>query len=201
MRKKNDAMGETIRKKTLELLMAREPEEIGMRDIAGACGVTATTIYYYYRDKERLLEDVKRDCMDGMDRFILERVGQEPDSGRKLRTGLAAFRDWCFANSRIALLVMNRFRPNLEADPPEMAVYYRSTFLARDLIERAVADGKARSVDPVLDASLCIAATWGAVESVLRSRTVLEYWNRGVEFTDGMIDICCARLAQQGGSL
>ena len=199
MRAPNPEMERTIRQKTLELLLAREPEEIGMRDIATSCGVTATTIYYYYADKERLFEAVKKDCMAEMDRLIIERAGVLSDSIGMLRAGLAAFRDWAFANPRIALLVMNRFRPNFEATPEEMAGYYRTTFFGKDLLERAVVEGMARSDDTLLDSSLCISALWGAIESIIRCRTVPEYWDKGVMFTDAMIEMCCARLAPQGG--
>lgn len=199
MRAPNPEMERTIRQKTLELLMEKEPEEIGMRDIATSCGVTATTIYYYYADKERLFEAVKKDCMAEMDRMIAESAGKLSDSIGMLRAGLAAFRDWAFANPRIALLIMNRFRPNFEATPEEMAGYYRSTFMGKERLERAVADGIAKSDDPMLDSSLCISATWGAIESILRFRTVPEYWDKGVMYTDAMIEMCCARLAPQGG--
>jgi len=200
MRVKNPELEKTIRSKTLELLMVKEPEEIGMREIATVCGVTATTIYYYYENKERLFEDVKKDCLFEMDRIILERSSRIDDDAEKFSGAFAAFRDWAFANPRIALLVMNRFKPNVEAGPGEMALYYRSTFLARDLIENLVAEGKADSPDALMDATLCIAAMWGAIESVLRFRTVPEYWDRGVEITDRMIEICCARIALRGGA-
>ena len=148
MRARNLELERKIREKTLELLMVKEPEEIGMRDIAAATGVTATAIYYYYVDKERLLEAVKKDCMATMDEFITSRMGALSDSLGTLRGGLAAFRDWAFANPRIALLVMNRFTPNVNAGPEEMAEYYRSTFFARDAIVREVAAGNAVSDDP-----------------------------------------------------
>lgn len=199
MRVPNQEIERTIRQKTLELLMNKEPEEIGMRDIATSCGVTATTLYYYYADKERIFEAVKKDCLTEMDRLIMEKADRLSGSIGTLRGGLTAFRDWAFANPRIALLVMNRFRPNFEATPEEMAGYYRSTFFGKEIIERAVAEGNAVSGDPLLDSSLCISATWGAIESILRFRTVPEYWDKGVEFTDEMIEMCCARLAPQGG--
>ncbi len=200
MRTKNPELEQAIRAKTLDLLMVKEPEEIGMREIAKVCGVTATTIYYYYENKERLFEDVKKDCMFEMDRFILEQTSLVTDRAALFPIALAAFRDWAFSHPRIALLVMNRFKPNIEAGPEEMALYYRSTFLARDMIESLTAEGLAKSVDPLLDATLCIAALWGAIESVLRFRTVPEYWDRGVELTDHMIEICSARIALRGGT-
>ena len=200
MRVKNPELEKNIRAKTLELLMVKEPEEIGMREIAAVCGVTATTIYYYYENKERLFEDVKKDCLLDMDRYILERASLAADPAEKFARAFGAFRDWAFAQPRMALLVMNRFKPNVEAGPEEMADYYRSTFFARDLIEKLVAGGQARSGDPLMDATLCIAAVWGAIEAVLRFRTVPEYWDRGVELTDRMIEMCGERIALRGGT-
>jgi len=199
MRMKNPELEQDIRAKTLGLLMVKEPEEIGMREIAAVCGVTATTIYYYYENKESLFEDVKKDCMSEMDRFIFDRVSSVSDSSGRWTAAFAAFRDWAFGNPRIALLVMNRFKPNVDAGPEEMDQYYQSTYFARDLIKSLVDEGKAHSADALLDATLCIAAVWGAIESVLRFRTVPEYWDRGVELTDRMIEMCGARIALSGG--
>ncbi|WP_415749215.1 TetR/AcrR family transcriptional regulator, partial [Treponema peruense] len=38
--------------------MEKEPEEIGMREIAKKCGVSATAIYHYYRDKDCLFQSI-----------------------------------------------------------------------------------------------------------------------------------------------
>jgi len=65
-----------IREKTLELLLSREPEEISTRDIAKTCGVTATSLYYYYRDKEALFAEIKLSCIEQMDKYISERVAK-----------------------------------------------------------------------------------------------------------------------------
>ena len=54
MRNANPELVSSIKKRTLELLMEKEPEEIGMREIAKKCGVSATAIYHYYRDTWRL---------------------------------------------------------------------------------------------------------------------------------------------------
>ena len=47
MRNANPDIIPLIKSKSLELLMKRNPDSIGMRDIASSCGVTATTIYHY----------------------------------------------------------------------------------------------------------------------------------------------------------
>ena len=198
-----------IREKTLALLMEREPEEISTRDIAKACGVTATSLYYYYKDKETLFNEVKFDCFAEMDKFISESIpkkasrcikaGKEWDLLQELRAGLEAFRDWTFTNPRIALLLMGRLKADTQAEPEKMKKYYRSTEFAKTTLDKAVKTGLSDSKDTLLDVSLIIAALWGAIESVILNRTVPKYWSArgGMELTNKMIDLLLASLTKK----
>ena len=195
-----------IRNETLKLLMEKEPEEIYMKDIAKACGVTTTSIYYYYKDKESLFTEIKLICMDKMHTYIVEHTERkrlkQKESNEKLqilnemRSGFEAFRDWAFANPRTALLVMERFKADTTDDPEKMKKYSQSIFFAQSVIDRAVSAGLIQSKNTLLDTSLCISAIWGAIESVLLQRTVPQYWSRidGFHFTDKMIDFVLTSL-------
>jgi len=206
MSKPETDLAPRIMEKTLVMLMKKEPEEISTRDIAKACGVTATSLYYYYRDRETLFTEIKLCCIEKMDQFITEKIAKKTSDyhkkGKKLttldeiRAGFEAFRDWAFANPRIALLVMGRLQADTQADPEKMKKYYRSTFFAKTMFDKAVKAGLLKSGDTLLDASLCIAALWGAVESVLLNRTVPKYWSKrgGIEFTGKMIDLLLSSL-------
>ena len=199
-----------IRDKTLELLLRNEPEEISTRDIAKACGVTATSLYYYYRDREALFTEVKLHCIGQMDQFIsrqvakktLKRNHRRARSASPLedaRTGLEAFRDWAFANPRIALLVMGRLKADTRSDPEKMEKYYQSTISAKAMLDSAVRAGFSGSTDTMLDANLCVAALWGAIEMALLNRTIPKYWTRrgGMDFTNKMIDLLMASLVRK----
>ena len=194
-----------IRDKTLELLLEKEPEEISTRDIAKACGVTATSLYYYYRDRETLFTEVKLCCIEKMDAVISEHTAKKTkqrgqskkqDPRGEIRTGLEAFRDWAFANPRIALLVMGRLKADTRDDPEKMKKYYQSTLFAKNLLDRTVQGGFLNSKDTLLDASLCISALWGAIETALLNRTVPQYWSKrgSVDFTNKMIDFLLTSL-------
>jgi len=198
-----------IREKTLELLLEKEPEAISTRDIAKACGVTATSLYYYYRDRDALFTEIKLCCIEEMDRFIAEQAAKKTAAFRKagkkitipdeIRAGLESFRDWAFANPRIALLVMGRLQADTQADPEKMKKYYQSHVVAKTMLDKAVQAGVSKSKDTLLDASLAIAALWGAIESVLLNRTTPQYWSKrgGIEFTNKMIDLLLASLMQK----
>ena len=193
-----------IRDKTLELLLEKEPEEISTRGIAKACGVTAASLYYYYKDKEALFTEVKLYCVRKMDKFISEQVAKKTSKFRKpgkyvnpldeARAGLEAFRDWAFANPRIALLVMGRIKADTQGGSEKMNKYYQSYFFGKGLLDKAAKSGLSDSKDTLLDISLCIAALWGAIESVLLNRTIPLYWSKrgALVFTNKMIDLLLA---------
>jgi len=199
-----------IREKTLEMLLEKEPEEISTRDIAKACGVTATSLYYYYKDREALFTEIKLSCIEKMDAYITDQAakkiskiikqGKDTNPIEELRVGLEAFRDWAFANPRIALLVMGRLKADTQDDPEKIVKkYYRSTVSAKTVLDRAVKAGFLDSKDTLLDANLCITALWGAIHSVLLNRTVPRYWSRrgGLVFTNKMIDLLLASLMRK----
>lgn len=171
--------------------MEQDPGAIGMRDIARACGVTATTIYYYYRDKETLFEEIKLECLDEMESAIIGNLDKTKGALTLIKEGLRAFRDWAFANPRKALLVLGRFKPNLAASPEEMKRYYRSNDFVTEMLERAQREGELPAGDAKLRGALIVAGICGAVESVIVKRTYPDYWNEGIAFTDRMIEILC----------
>ena len=106
MRKANTQIVSTIKTKTLELLMEKNPDSISMRDIAANCSITAANIYHYYKDKDSLFQEISLDCLHELNERILNRVQNLSADKKKLQTAAHTFRDWCFENPRRALLVI-----------------------------------------------------------------------------------------------
>ncbi|MBQ5449397.1 MAG: TetR/AcrR family transcriptional regulator, partial [Treponema sp.] len=123
MRNANPQIIPLIKQKTLELLMEAEPSQIGMRDIAKSCGITATNIYHYYKDKDTLFQAIALDCI----RELNERIKASAIKGRsaksQVRNAVNAFCDWSFENPRLALLVMQGIK-SADTLPPELIEEY-----------------------------------------------------------------------------
>ena len=202
MRKPNPDLRQQIMEAALALVIEAGQEGIAMRDLAVRCGITATTIYYYWKDKDSLLEALKFHCLSGMDAAIARRIETAQKETNNtlliLRHGLEAFRDWVLANPGIALLVMSGFKPDTQAEAEKLDQYYISSRRAEALVAAAVAKGLCSSCNPRMDSSLCIAALWGALESVLLKRSWPDFWERGQELSDRTIDMCLHWL-QSGG--
>jgi AcrR family transcriptional regulator len=198
-----------IREKTLALLFEKAPEEITMRDIAKACNVTATSIYYYYKDKDTLFTDIKLICLANMHKDIQVKTEKKITSYKishegsnllyELQAGLEAFRDWAFENPRIAILIMGRFKPDAIMTQEDLDTYYESTFFGQSFLEKAAEAGIIHSYNTMLDTSLCVSALWGAIESVLLKLTVPQYWSKqeSIDFTDKMIELLLTALSSK----
>ena len=196
MRNPNPNIKPLIKEKALELLMSKNPEQIGMRDIAKACGITATNIYHYYKDKDKLFQEISLDCLYGLNERIKAAANNassnsstSSSSKMQIRNAISTFRDWCFENPRRALLVMQGIKSAEDATPEIIEEYYACNRTGEELLKKAVAEKEAKSENPRLDVGLLVSGLWGCIESVLLKKADVEYWQNGVSFTDAFINL------------
>lgn len=189
MRKANVEIMPLIKQRTLELLMKKNPEEIGMRDIAENCGITATSIYHYYKDKDKLFQAISLDCLYKLNDRIKEAAKNGNTIKKQIKNAIKSFRDWCFENPRLSLLVMEGIKSADDATQEIIEQYYVCNRTGEDLLRKAVALGEARSENPRLDIGILISGLWGCIESIILKKSEPEYWEDGKEFTDRFIKI------------
>ncbi len=92
MRKPNAEVAAKIRAAVTELLKTKEPSQIGMRDIASLCGITAANIYHYYRNKDELLNEISLSMDGGRTAGVfaenLDQKNSVADTENKKRNGM-----------------------------------------------------------------------------------------------------------------
>lgn len=189
MRTANTEIITTIKSKTLALLMKKNPDEIGMRDIAANCGITAANIYHYYKDKDTLFQEISLDCLNELNQVISENAKKGKTSKIQILRAINSYRDWCFSNPRKALIVMQGIKPADDADESTIEKYYVCNRTGTELLERCIEQGIAKSANPKLDVGILVSGLWGCIESVLLKRADTEYWEKGNLFTDRFIKI------------
>ncbi|MCR5045022.1 MAG: TetR/AcrR family transcriptional regulator [Treponema sp.] len=189
MRNANPQIIPLIKEKTLALLMQKSPEQIGMREIAKECGVTATLIYHYYKDKDQLFQAIGLDCILSLNQIILAAAQKKKNPKEKILAAIRAFRDWCFENPRKALLVMQGIKSAQDAPPEVIEEYYACNRTGEKLLQEAIKAGLAKSNDPNLDVGILISGLWGCCEEVILKKTDEKYWNNGEAFTERFLKI------------
>lgn len=189
MRKPNTEIITVIKQKTLELLMQKNPEQIGMREIAAACDITATNIYHYYKDKDRLFQEISLDCLYELNERLAESSQKGKTVKKQIQNAIESFRDWCFENPKRALLVMQGIKSADDAPPELIEEYYVCNRTGEKLLREAITQGLAKSTNPRLDVGILVSGLWGCIESVLLKKCELDYWEKGKSYTDRFIKL------------
>lgn len=189
MRNTNKDLENLILEKTLELLQTKEPYEIGMRDIAKSCNVTATSIYLYFKDKNDLFRHISIQQIKLLEQKMQEKFTDEKPTKQTIILALKTFRDWCFENPKTALLFMDKIDVDPDADLSELSPYYICNQLGESLLRKCDSEGTFKSKQFLINTNILIFGLWGCIESVLRQRSDIELWNKGIEYTDQFIDI------------
>ena len=189
MRNPNTEIKSTIKEKTLELLMQKNPEQIGMREIAATCQITATNIYHYYKDKDRLFQEISLDCLYELNSRLTQAAKKGKNLKKQIQNANEAYRDWCFENPRRALLVMQGIKSADDASPELIEEYYVCNRTGEKLLKDAISQGMAKSTNPRLDVSILVSGLWGCIESVLLKKCEPDYWKKGNIYTDRFIKL------------
>lgn len=189
MRKPNTEIISVIKQKTLELLMQKNPEQIGMREIAAACDITATNIYHYYKDKDRLFQEISLDCLYELNERLTESSQKGKTVKKQIQNAIESFRDWCFENPKRALLVMQGIKSADDASPELIEEYYVCNRTGEKLLREAITQGLAKSTNPRLDVGILVSGLWGCIESVLLKKCEPDYWEKGKSYTDRFIKL------------
>lgn len=189
MSRANTEITATIKTKTLELLMTKNPDAIAMRDIAANCRITAANIYHYYKDKDSLFQEISLDCLRELNERILKAVHALHADKKKLTAAIDMFRDWCFENPRRAQLVMQGIRTVSDADDEFIESYFVCNKTGAELLRACIQNGNARSANPQLDVDILVSGLWGCVESVFLKKCDKKYWDNGIAYTNRFISL------------
>ncbi len=176
MRTPNVEIVAQIKAKTLELLMEKEPSEIGMRDIAAKCGVTAANIYHYFKDKTAVFQAISRDSISELNSLILK-AAENVSPRKKLENAANVLKDWCVSHPRRALLLFAKTESDENADEKKISEYYTANKTAANFLKECVEQGIAYSEDPERDVNVFVSGLWGCIESALLKKSEPRFWN------------------------
>jgi len=148
-------------------------DSISMRDIAQKAGITPTTIYYYYKNKVDLFEEIKRDAMDSMDEYIISRISKSNSYEKKLDTIMEAFMDWSLGNPELARMVFDKLPNRIDN-----TLYSKSYYKTIEIIEEGKKCGEFKVKDSELDVTVGTASMYGLALILISNAYHPKYKNR-----------------------
>lgn len=187
MRHANKELEKQILKAAIDLLTEKEPAEIGMRDVAKKCDVSATSIYNYYKDKNELFMKISLSCLAELTERMKISLKDVEKPVEKIRTSLRVYRDWCFEKPKVAVLVFSKLEENIGDE--DIMNFYICNRLGENLLAECRDNGFYKGNDIHLDTGIIISGMWGCIESIITKRADPDFWNEGIKFTDRFIEI------------
>jgi len=189
MRNPNPSITLDIKTKTLALLMMKEPAEIGMRDIARNCGITAANIYHYYKDKDTLFQEIALDCLNELNITISLAAEKAADPKEAIYKAIYAFSDWCFEHPRKSMLVMSGIKSADQAPVEVIEQYYVCNRTGIVLLKKCMDLGLAKSDNPSLDVGILVNGVWGCIEAVINKKCDYIYWDNGKPYVERFVQL------------
>ena len=141
-RPSNPLLVKTIHQLAISEILEKGVKNLSIRKLAKKAGVTPTTIYYYFSDKEDLLSKIKLDRIRDLDNWIIKLINPEKNATEQIRQFVYAFLDWCVQNINIAELIFEKL-PNLSGEKSIIyRDYYRPFFRVVDILKKGVHNGE-----------------------------------------------------------
>lgn len=179
--------------RTIKNIVAAEIQKKGvdglsLRYIAKCAGITPATIYYYFENKEDLLNAIKLSVVQEMDEYILSRLQPEAPPLKQVEDLIRAFIDWSLKYPQLMDLVFSALPPKIDLNEVTINDYYRSQFKALELLDKAL-DGVPHSLnDSKLDCSVYFGMIYGTVKLHLEKRTFPDFWTDPSPLFERMIE-------------
>ena len=130
-------------------------------DIAAKAGITKGTIYLYFDSKQALFEALARQSVGAqIDAVTAQLAGFPGSSAELLRFVLSSIGHFAMTSDRV---VLPRLVLAEAANFPKLAEFWRREIVERglqlmtDIIERGIARGEFRKIEPQHAARLCVA--------------------------------------------
>lgn len=193
----NPELIQVIQNIVAEEIQSKGLEGVTVRLIAKRAGITATTIYYYYKNKEELFDKLKFNVAREMDEYIFSRVNREDPPEKQFEDLIGAFVEWSLAHPKLLDLVFDTLPPKTNLTQEEAADLYRTQNRIIELMEKLRFKNE-NSFNPKVDSSIYIGLAYGVVKLFLNKRVLPDYWEDITPLKEKMIEFIINSLRSQG---
>lgn len=172
-----------------EEIQTKGIEGVTIRLIAKRAGITPTTVYYYFKSKEELLDKIKFNVARELDDYIFTQLNPNDSAEKKFADLINAFIDWSIDHPKLLDLVFDTLPPKTNLTETDMTGLYQTNFKIIELLKKAaIAQGKTTQ-NIKADSNIFIGLVYGVVKLFLNKRVLPEYWEDITPLKQRMIEM------------
>ncbi len=176
----NPELIENIQVVVSDLVKQKGIDALTLRMIARRLSITATTIYYYYKDKSDLINKIKIRGHSQLDSFIAESIKPNDSCKNRLKAVILSFVKWCAENENLASLMFAKLPEEFENTKESTDNHFKIFGRYVAILKQGRTKGDFKITDIEQEASLGISLLYGMVTLYFNRRLSSKY-NKDIE--------------------
>lgn len=184
----NPQLVESIIKLSLKAIQENGAQNLSMRSLADQANITPTTIYYYFKNKDDLMEQINLWGINNLDDYINARIKPRSSPKIQLRQLITAFIDWCIKNHFLAEVLFENMTPNPGFNPQTIRKYYRTFFRASSIIKAGNETGDFTVENENMFVTVGFAWLYGLVNLHIHNTFIPDHRNKLDELINYVLD-------------
>jgi len=178
----NPELIENIQVVVSDLVKQKGIDGITLRMISRRLNITATTIYYYYKDKDDLISKIKERGYTELDNCIADNIKPKDSSKNQLKGVVLTFVKWCAENENLASMMFEKLQTN-EAPKQKVKneVYFKTYNRVLEILKKGKDREEFKIDDCELEASISFSLLYGIVTLYFNKRFIDKY-NKDIEY-------------------
>jgi len=163
---------------TIEEIKQNGTLGISMRNLAKNAGITPTTIYYYFKNKEDLFDQVKLYAISDLDAYLNLKIMKSKSYTNQLKTAIHAFIDWNIKNHNLAEILFEKLPEFQGMSSKSSKEYYKPLFRFISILRKGHQNNEFNVPNPSLLATAGFGWMYGLVKLHIQNIYIPKYRNK-----------------------
>jgi len=180
----NPELVEKIILLTIEEIHQNGTQSISMRKLSKKVNITPTTIYYYFKNKDDLLDQVKLYAISDLDTFLKDNIDTEKLYSHQLKSAIYAFIDWNIKNYNLSGILFEKLPGTKSFNTKSTREYYKPLFRLISILRNGHRNNEFNVPNPSLLATAGFGWLYGIVKLHIQNVFIPDYRDKMDEITE-----------------
>ena len=159
-------------------------KNLSMRNLAKKARITPTTIYYYFKNKEDLIDQVKLYAISDLDTYLYQNIDKSKSYSFQLKFVIQSFIDWNIKNHNLSKILFEKLPGKQNINSKSSREYYKPLFKIISISRNGHRINEFNVPNPSLLATAGFSWLYGLVKLHTQNTFIHEYRNKLDELTE-----------------
>jgi AcrR family transcriptional regulator len=169
---------------TIDEIHENGTKNISMRKLSKGVNITPTTIYYYFKNKDDLLDQVKLYAISDLDSFMKNNININKSYSHQLKMAVHSFIDWNIKNYNLSEILFEKLPGTQNFNSKSSREYYKPLFRIISILRNGHRNNEFNVPNPSLLATAGFGWMYGLVKLHIQNIFIPDHRDKLSELTE-----------------